>query len=279
MKTLARESLRVPRAAFDGWVAEFVQAIRDTLAKDLPDSPFLQSQIGMLDSLRYLDRLYLDLCGFAEFLKPGARVLDLGTGCGIAAWMAASLGCETEAIDVNDFFEGGIHRDMASAQIALWRRLERQRAGLRYRHYPGDRIPFGDAEFDAVIAYGVIEHIPEALVEPVMRDVGRVTRPGGALMVSYLPRTWAWLEWVARLLGRPHHDRCWGDREIRRALTGWGYRVERFERIIFAPQYPPVFANRHKRLFDSMDRLSDLPPFTWFARDLFLVARNERGGV
>jgi 2-polyprenyl-3-methyl-5-hydroxy-6-metoxy-1,4-benzoquinol methylase len=262
----------VERAAFDGWVREFRAAIEAAGKEYRSDSPFLASQIGMLDSLRYLDRLYLDLCGFGEFLKPGARVLDLGTGCGIAAWLTASLGFQTDAIDVDDFFEGDIHRDMASAQIALWRVLERQRAGLRFRHYPGDRIPFGDAEFDAVIAYGVIEHIPEALVEPVMRDTGRVTRPGGALMVSYLPRTWAWLEWANRLLGRPHHDRCWGDREIRLALTGWGYRVERMERIIFAPQYPPVFANRHKRLFDAMDRLAGIPPFAWFARDLFFVA-------
>jgi SAM-dependent methyltransferase len=218
------------------------------------------------------------LCGFAEFLKPGARVLDLGTGCGIAAWMAASLGCETEGIDVADFgtFDPGAHlSDMASAQAALWRVLERQRAGLRFRHYPGDRIPFGDAEFDAVIAYGVIEHIPEALVEPVMRDTARVTRPGGRLLASYLPRTWAWLEWGARLLGRPHHERCWGDREIRRALAGWGYRVERMERIIYAPQFPAPLANRHKRGFDAMDRLAGLPPFAWFARDLFFVARKE----
>jgi hypothetical protein len=94
-------------------------------------------------------------------------------------------------------------------------------------------------------------------------------------MASYLPRTWAWLEWGARLLGRAHHQRCWGDREIRRALAGWGYRVERMERIIYAPQFPASLANRHKRGFDAMDRLAGLPPFAWFARDLFFVARKE----
>lgn len=266
----------VDRAAFDGWVREFREAIAEARASYREDSPFLLSQIGMLDSLRYLDRLYLDLCGFSTALRPGGRALDLGTGCGIAAWMAASLGCETEAIDIADYYEGDIHRDMASAQVALWRILERRRPGLRFRHYPGDRIPFGDSAFDAVIAYGVIEHIPEALVQPVMRDTARVTRPGGSLLVSYLPRTWAWLEWGARLLGRPHHDRCWGDREIRRALAGWGYRVERMDRILYAPQFPAPFANGHKRLFDAMDRLAVVPPFSWLARDLFLVAVKEK---
>jgi len=274
MKSSSSRSFPVPRAAFDGWIVEFRQAIAEARASYREDSPFLVSQIGMLDSLRYLDRLYFDLCGFAEFLKPGDRILDIGTGCGIAAWAMASMGYETEGIDIDDFNEASLHADMAAAQRVLWRVLESRRKGLRFQHYYKSAIPFDEETFDAVVAYGVLEHIPESVLDAVMHDVARVTRPGGHLMISYLPRTWAWIEWTLRRLGQSHHERLWGDRETKAFLAAHGYLVERFERIIFAPQYPPEFANRHKRLFDAMDRLSGVSPFAWFARDLHVVARK-----
>jgi SAM-dependent methyltransferase len=41
----------------------------------------------------------------------------------------------------------------------------------------GDAIPEPDATFDYVISNSVLEHIPE--LEPVIREVGRVLKPGG----------------------------------------------------------------------------------------------------
>jgi SAM-dependent methyltransferase len=56
-------------------------------------------------------------------------------------------------------------------------------AALKYDFYErihtvgGDAIPEADATFDYVISNSVLEHIPN--LEPVIREVGRVLKPGG----------------------------------------------------------------------------------------------------
>lgn len=47
----------------------------------------------------------------------------------------------------------------------------------RIHTVPGDAIPEADATFDYVISNSVLEHIPD--LEPVIREVGRVLKPGG----------------------------------------------------------------------------------------------------
>jgi SAM-dependent methyltransferase len=53
--------------------------------------------------------------------------------------------------------------------------------------YNGRDLPFGDAEFDAVLCNQVLEHVfePDAFV----REINRVLRPGGVLMLT-VPFVW-----------------------------------------------------------------------------------------
>jgi SAM-dependent methyltransferase len=262
------------RDVFDKLLTDFAKTVAETITAAPRACPYLDSIAGMLASLRYQDRLYTDLCAFARVLKPGARVLDIGTGCGIAGFMLAAQGFEIQGIDVDNFNEAPEITDgMAGEQQMLWHALVRKQPNVHFQHYHDSRVPFADSSFDAVVGYGVIEHIPEAVLDRVMSEIRRVTKPAGHLFISYLPRQWAWLELVLALLGRPHHQRRWGDREILRFLTGFGYQTEVFKRIIFAPQFPASFTNRHKTLFDRFDTLANILPFAFFARDIFIIAK------
>jgi len=61
--------------------------------------------------------------------------------------------------------------------------------GVRAQRGDGQRLPFGDAEFDAVLCFETLEHVesPFALLE----ELGRVCRPDGSVFVSipWVPRT------------------------------------------------------------------------------------------
>lgn len=52
-----------------------------------------------------------------------------------------------------------------------------------YRHYDGDRMPFPDDTFDASFAICVMHHVPVQQWPTFSREMVRVTRPGGLVVV------------------------------------------------------------------------------------------------
>jgi demethylmenaquinone methyltransferase / 2-methoxy-6-polyprenyl-1,4-benzoquinol methylase len=109
-------------------------------------------------------------------LAPGDRVLDLAAGTGVSTVELARGGASAVACD----FSLGM--------------LQAGRAIRRRRIVPfvaGDatRLPFRDAAFDAaVISFGLrnVSDVPKAL-----REMARVVRPGGRLVVCEFSRpTW-----------------------------------------------------------------------------------------
>ncbi len=99
-------------------------------------------------------------------LRAGQRVLDLCSGTG--SFATDGLACTTVALD----------EDPAAFQCAA-----PLPAGAHYRVFgASDRIPFSAASFDLVILHHGLEHIPAA--ENTLREVGRVLKPDGRLVVS-----------------------------------------------------------------------------------------------
>ncbi len=67
-------------------------------------------------------------------------------------------------------------------------------------------LPFRDAAFDAVVSIGLLHHLPDADARAVLREVVRVTRPSGSILIfdSVLPEP-AWcrpLAWAIRRADR-----------------------------------------------------------------------------
>lgn len=95
-----------------------------------------------------------------------ARALDVG--CGVGILLRAFLERGVDAWGV----EG------APAAIAMSPAKER----IRPVDLVKDRFPFPDAHFDLVTCVEVAEHVP--VEEPWMREVARVTKPGGVLYLQ-----------------------------------------------------------------------------------------------
>jgi len=114
---------------------------------------------------------YLDLLE----IQAGERVLEVGCGSGaVLRDVAGRLGPYGRAVGL----------DYSAALLAVARELAEQ-VGLadRIELREGDAraLPFGDAEFDAVLAVTTLCHIPEA--ERAIDEIVRVTRPGGRVGV------------------------------------------------------------------------------------------------
>jgi len=108
-------------------------------------------------------------------LQPGETVLDLGSGPGLDALLAArKVGPTGRVIGV----------DMTPEMLEKARR-NAQRAGLtqvEFREGRLESLPVADASVDAVTSNCVINLVPDKAA--VFREVARVLRPGGRLVIS-----------------------------------------------------------------------------------------------
>jgi ubiquinone/menaquinone biosynthesis C-methylase UbiE len=107
-----------------------------------------------------------DLVSLAE-VSAGARVLDVGTGTGIAAEAAASAGAWAIGID------------RSPGMVAVGRRA---RPSLRLVSADAIDLPFPTGVFDAILSNFVLAQFTKA--ETALHDMVRVLRPGGLLAVS-----------------------------------------------------------------------------------------------
>jgi SAM-dependent methyltransferase len=102
----------------------------------------------------------------AAYLDGFERVLDVGTGEGQIARVAARVGASTV-----------IGIDPTRAQVIA----ARERAGgPAYARAAAAQLPFPDGSFDAVVACLVFEHIES--VDEALAEVGRVLQAGGRFL-------------------------------------------------------------------------------------------------
>ena len=103
---------------------------------------------------------------------PGHRVLDIGGASTIFSFYLASLGCDVTVLD-NDWSNCGIiFNARYVAKQTGWRLAALDRDVQR-------PLPFSDRTFDRVYSICVLEHLPSALRQFLLQEIGRVLKPGG----------------------------------------------------------------------------------------------------
>src|SRR5262245_18634427 len=112
-------------------------------------------------------------------LGAGRRVVDLGSPKDLAAMLAKHRGYEVVATDI------------LPEAIALSKRYARAQ-GLEGRGpgrvhsevQDGRALTYADASFDAAYSVSVLEHIPDEGDSAAIRELTRVVRPGGLIVVT-----------------------------------------------------------------------------------------------
>jgi len=255
------------------------------LASEYDSAYFLHTCMGAEDwresDGRSVAPMYAGMLELAR-LRPGMRVLDVGTGRGELVRVALEKGA-TEAVGV----------DYSPAAIELANRTltaAGNPAGASVVLADARRIPVEDGRFDLVTMLDVVEHlIPEEL-ERSLEEARRALRPGGRVFIHTAPSALIYeVTYRAQRLLRPDRWRWPADPRneferrlhvneqrpgaLRRALRRAGFRnvKVRLGRWVYTDFVPDPGA---RRLYGRLARIAPLRRFG--VADMFAVASKPR---
>ncbi len=82
-------------------------------------------------------------------------------------------------------------------------------------------LPYDSNSFDVVIGSGVLEHVPND--SESLKELYRITKPGGFFLMTMLPNRCSYTEWLNRRMGNPHHLRMYSLSEARYMFMHHGF--------------------------------------------------------
>ena len=166
----------------------------------------------------------------AAAVAPGRRVLDVATGPGYAAGLAARRGATAVGVD------------FARSMVELAARLH---PDVEFREADASALPFGDATFDAAIANFLMPHVSD--LPGVVGELARVVRPGGRVaLTTWDPEPPTYVSAIVESIGvagatpppelaheAPAFFQYARDDEFAALLAGAGLRDPAIERVRF----------------------------------------------
>lgn len=106
-------------------------------------------------------------------MKPGTRVLDIGSAQGRSAFPFRELDIDLVGMDIS--------KKLVSQSVQRYRN-EPCRARYTFLVADASRLPVNSGNFDYVVIYGVLHHLPDP--GETCREVYRVLKPGGVYFGS-----------------------------------------------------------------------------------------------
>jgi ubiquinone/menaquinone biosynthesis C-methylase UbiE len=247
---------------------EVYRTLCDSFLRDCPNNEYYDYIKSVIANDATLDRHVRAFELYAPYLSPGMRILDWGC-------RHAPDACLMRTLNLDLQLDGC---DISNEDFAVFH----QYAELNYQQLQHDyRLPYADQSFDVVLSSGVLEHVP--LEYESVRELWRVIKTNGLLVVTFLPNKTALTENVSRWIGSSGcHNRLYGLTQTRDMFLRSGFLIERYGYHQVFPTFgknlsPRASLNRLANLGVSMNRVAERIPFVnRISSNLFYILRRVR---
>lgn len=125
----------------------------------------MKTTLKSVEAKRHWQEIFTDALG-----KDRLKILDVGTGPGIVAFLLAELGHDVTGVD---FSEGMLRNALENK--------ESQGLPVDFRIGDAEKLPFDDNTFDAVVSRYVLWTVTDPL--KAMLEWKRVLKPGGKVVI------------------------------------------------------------------------------------------------
>ncbi|MFH0837584.1 MAG: methyltransferase domain-containing protein [Candidatus Aenigmatarchaeota archaeon] len=239
------------------------EKIREIIITMTP-TVFLSGKIARYEYIKILEDC-------AKLLPRNANVLDIGCGCGYSTAYLCYLRKDISITGADPW-----------SHPKAWNKLSKLVGSKRcnFLKADGQKLSFRSEEFDAVISFGVMEHISDD--NGFLRELNRVLRKGGQNIIYHLPNRYSFNELLARILGKNVHAVRYSMSDTKKILEKNGFRIVKIEREYFLPlQLYKInkrfgdFFNNHYKAFFSFDSFLMKTPLNRMCQSFKIVSVKE----
>ena len=188
--------------------ATLFESLRDLYERypGLAEDPYLQDHA----TAKFIDHQVRVFSWYARHLANAETMLDWGCRHAPDSCLARALFGDAIELQGCDFFDDTRYQTFHEAAALNYQQLD---------HLID--LPYADQTFDAVISSGVLEHVAQDYES--LKEVHRILRPGGKLIITYIPNRLSCDEWYLRRAKKPHHRRLYGRMELSQLLKRSGF--------------------------------------------------------
>ena len=187
-----------------------------------------------------------------EKLRQGIKVLDIScrTGKGSAYFNEKQPGMKFVGMDLTKFM------------LKLYNEvMGKTKAKFETRYFDTYDLPGKDAEFDYVLFFETMEHVPKPDV--FLKEIARMMKPGAEMILTTPNIGWEFVHWFAAITHIHHSEgphRFLSRAEIIRHIRNAGLKIKKEETTVFIP-YGPGFVTRSGELFEKWFKHTLMPLF------------------
>lgn len=179
------------------------------------------------------------LSGFGR-VGPRSRILDIcsRTGNGSLYFSRHSKGCTFVCMDVSRRMLAACDRVLTENSVPHGTKL-----------FSTHRLPAKSAEFDYILCFETIEHMPKPDV--FLKELHRVLKPGREMILTCPNLLWEPVHWIADKTGIHHGEgphRFLSRKELLKCITGAGFSIVREETTILVPYGPAWLTSAGRRV-------------------------------